>query len=129
MTQTGLLVVEDDPSVHQFLKEAVPLLFQGPSYFAETGVQALVIWHEHSSEIGILLTDVNLPGISGEELASSLVRKNQNLKVIVSSGRQLDLEALEQKFNCKVGLLQKPFLVSDLSQLLAEAKAAHDQST
>ena len=118
--------MEDDRAVHQLLQQVITLFFKRPSYFASTGEDALGMWEKHSSEIGVLSTDLNLPRMSGKELASRLVRENPNLMVIVSSGRLVDLPQVELKIGRAVFLLPKPFLIPDMKEQVEAAFAACD---
>jgi two-component system, cell cycle response regulator CpdR len=65
-----------------------------------------------NSRIEILVTDINMPGVNGCELAERAVRIYRGLKVIVVSGLQID--------GC-VGfpLLKKPFSQLDLKREMA----------
>jgi DNA-binding response OmpR family regulator len=72
---------------------------------------------QYSGTIDLLLTDVNMPGISGPELAG-LVRENHpNIRVLYMSGwaadeiKSLDPDAV---------FLQKPFSPSELTAKVAE---------
>src|SRR5205823_6479560 len=63
---------------------------------------------EQDQGIGILLTDLGLPGMSGRELVEQALRLKPGLKVIVASGYR------EEGFGADVAILRKPF---DMQQL------------
>src|SRR5207249_1193204 len=85
-----ILVVEDEQPV----RELVCSFLQTHGYkilAAESGARALEVWREHSNEIGLLLTDVVMPGqLSGRELAERLRAGKPSLRVIFTSGYSAD---------------------------------------
>jgi signal transduction histidine kinase/CheY-like chemotaxis protein len=102
-----VLVVEDDSSVRDLASR-----FLSTAGFrvlaAKDGVEALQVAGEHGSSIGALLTDVVMPRMRGNELASRLSDLFPDLKVIFMSGY---LEQIEQspKLMEKSLFLEKPF--------------------
>ena len=65
--------------------------------------------------IEILITDLNMPGMSGYELAERAKRMRERLKVIVLSGREND--------GNRFPLIRKPFLAEDLKRTMAQHTA------
>jgi CheY-like chemotaxis protein len=72
---TKILVVDDEPDVQplflqRFRKE---IREQGIDFkFALSGEEALCILHEKHSEIVLILSDINMPGMSGLELLKTI---------------------------------------------------------
>ena len=62
--------------------------------------------------IEILITDINMPGLSGTELAQHARGFRDRLHVILLSGRESDSHGFP--------LIRKPFLKSDLQRMMAE---------
>ena len=62
--------------------------------------------------IEILITDINMPGMDGYELAERAKRMRERLKIIVLSGRERDGSGLP--------LVRKPFLEQDLKAAMAQ---------
>lgn len=60
--------------------------------------------------IEVLITDINMPGMDGYELARAAVRMRKRLKVIVLSGRETE--------GCGFPLIRKPFLLRDLVETM-----------
>ncbi len=61
--------------------------------------------------VEILITDVNMPGMDGYELAEVATRMRAQLKVILLSGREQDGSGFP--------LVRKPFLKQDLQRVMA----------
>jgi len=106
-----VLLVDDQDDVRSLLAEVLSL----GAYRvleAKNGVQALTLAGAHPEPIGLLVTDIVMPGLSGVELADALRSRNPNLKVLFMSGyAERDslrvLQAHEQ-------FIPKPFLPDEL---------------
>jgi PAS domain S-box-containing protein len=106
-----VLLVDDQDDVRNLLAEVLSL----GAYRvleAKNGIQALTLAGAHPEPIGLLVTDIVMPGISGVELADALRSRNPNLKVLFMSGyAERDsmrvLQAHEQ-------FIPKPFLPDEL---------------
>ncbi|MGZ8899180.1 MAG: response regulator [Limisphaerales bacterium] len=123
MNPTAILVVEDDHFILKFLKQAVSEFYFGPAYYAKSAEEALALYQVHHEAIAILLTDLTLPGMTGEELAATLVRQNQRLQVVVSTGKPIAAQALTDVIGHPVELLAKPFKPTELKEILERASS------
>lgn len=111
-----ILVVEDELPllrlIHHILASHGYKVLESSS-----GHNALAQWQEHNDRIDLLLTDLILPdGIAGPELASILQEAKPSLKVIFTSG--YDLERLAGDFTLGEGVnfIQKPFHARKLAE-------------
>jgi CheY-like chemotaxis protein len=101
-----VLVVDDDPEVRDTLTN----ILESRGYTvvdAATGREALDIL-ERDDTIGILFTDVIMPGISGITLAKKAMQMRPDLKVVLSSAYMGDGPAADMP------VLKKPFQTADL---------------
>lgn len=83
ITKPTLLIVDDDASI----RNTLTLIFIELGYFvrsASDGFEALTLIHE--SKPDILLSDLNMPGMSGFELLSVVRRLHPAIHVIATSG-------------------------------------------
>jgi two-component system cell cycle sensor histidine kinase/response regulator CckA len=82
----GILLVEDDPAVREFVREV--LASSGYRiYEAGDGNEASRVWGANMPQIDLLLTDMVMPGgINGGQLAKLLKEDRPGLKVIFMSG-------------------------------------------
>jgi two-component system, cell cycle sensor histidine kinase and response regulator CckA len=104
-----ILVVEDEP----VLRDLAQLILQDCGYRvlqAASGVEALNVWQKNRGAIDLLLTDVVMPdGLSGRDLAESLMSYKPALKVIFTSGYNVDELVTEIAPSSKSHFLQKPY--------------------
>ncbi len=115
-----ILVVEDEP----VLRDLAQVILQDCGYRvvqAASGVEALTVWQQQRGNIDLLLTDMIMPdGLSGTDLAESLTGHKPGLKVIFTSGYNVD--DLGNDFLKKNGshFLQKPYTRITLAQAVRE---------
>jgi PAS domain S-box-containing protein len=80
-----ILVVEDESIVRDLICEA--LKPQGYHLLsAQTGLEALTLCRTHQGAIDLLLTDMVMPGMSGKQLAATVLSLWPNIKVMYISG-------------------------------------------
>jgi len=71
-----------------------------------------------SEEADILVTDVNLPGMSGIDLAAEAMRRKPQLRVVFASGYQIGLASMAPETRARAMALQKPYSEQDLGAAL-----------
>jgi CheY-like chemotaxis protein len=107
-----ILVVEDTEATAQLTR----ILLESWGYLvleAHGSREALDVSESHPEEIHLLLTDINMPGMSGPQLADELVRRRPKLRVVFMSGYPAD------QLKGRTGaFLPKPFNPSSLSQAI-----------
>ncbi len=114
-----ILLVEDESSVRRI----VATLLQDAGYRlleAGGGDEALKLFESHDGDIDLLITDVVMPGMSGTDLASELLRRRPDLKVLLMSGYSPDYGSLGELAGKGVELMQKPFSRDRLSDKIRE---------
>jgi len=107
-----VLLTEDD----SLTSDCIQVMLEGEDFQvlrARHGEEALDIWRQRGREVDVLLTDLNLPGINGLELAQRLTSDVKSLKTIFISGYP-DLIADAQDIPASF-FLQKPFTATDLT--------------
>jgi two-component system, cell cycle sensor histidine kinase and response regulator CckA len=114
-----VLLVEDESSVRQLVRETL----QAGGYIvleAEDGEVALKVASAHDGSIDILITDVVMPGMSGQELSRRLCISDPELKVLYLSGYTEDSIIREGALEAGTAFLQKPFTLQTLSRKVRE---------
>jgi signal transduction histidine kinase len=104
-----ILLVDDHAaarkSMQRFLQEAGYRILP-----AHGGKQALKIFAEHSGAVDLLIADCMMPGMDGQELAETLLRRKPGLKVLLISGYEHAPVELAGGFGAgAVELVRKPF--------------------
>ena len=109
-----ILVVDDEPAVVEFADRAL----QGAGYKTTTATsgQAAVQICEEQGCPDLLLTDLRMPQMAGDELASRLRQRDPDLKVLYISGYAQDSDAIERALRSGDAFLAKPFTVGNLAR-------------
>lgn len=116
--QGYILLVEDDEDVRAFA--AASLQASGYQlYLASSGEEAVRLFESHSDNIELVLSDVVMPGMFGDQLALRLLEIKPNVKVILMSGNLPGALETEIPLEPGVNFLQKPFLVEELRRCVA----------
>src|SRR6185436_738855 len=103
-----LLLVEDEAQVLRIIREV--LENQGYKVLsAANGEAALQLAEDQTTEIGLLLTDVVMPQMSGRELAERLLTLRPQLKVLYMSGYTDDAIVRHGLLEDTLNFIQKPF--------------------
>jgi PAS domain S-box-containing protein len=89
-----------------------------------SSLRALEDFRARAAEFDAVVTDISMPGLSGQELARELLRVRPDLPVVMTSGfiRPEDT-ALAEELGVKA-LIPKPNTVEDFAQLLHDVIAA-----
>lgn len=118
-SEPTILLVDD----HQLFRESIAAVLSKSGYrvlAASDGSDALQKAYECMGPIQVLVADVQLPGISGIELAIQLRRARPDTKILLISG--YDWRLLAEKYRWP--FLKKPFHIDALKEgirkLLAE---------
>lgn len=91
MKRTKLLCVDNDPSFRDFYQA----LLGSCGYevmVAGGGRQALKLFRSHEKDIAAVISDYEMPGMNGAELAAELKKTRPGVPVIMVSGCQPILE-------------------------------------
>jgi PAS domain S-box-containing protein len=123
----SILVVDDQSAVRRFLRRALER--SGFEVLeAANGTEALHLAESHRGPIDAVVTDVDMPEMTGIALASELARSRPETPVLYLSGSSRDfLDDLEAQ-EALGDFLQKPFteeeLVDELRRLIAAAESS-----
>jgi two-component system cell cycle sensor histidine kinase/response regulator CckA len=114
-----ILLVEDEELVRTMLSEA--LRRYGYQVLEATqGSEAISLLTEYHSPVGLLLTDVVMPEMSGQVLAERMVEINPDLKVLFTSGYSDNAIVRHGILRPGVHFIQKPFTIVALLQKIRE---------
>jgi CheY-like chemotaxis protein len=117
-----ILVVDDEPAVRRFVTEA--LRSSGYEVVgASTGREALVAVYGESRTPTLLLTDIEMPGMSGVELAARGRAYRPGFRVILMTGLEASAARARERAGLVEGVLLKPFGLAELLQAVLDALA------
>lgn len=106
-----VLLVDDDNQVREIIHRV--LAAEGVRVVeARHGREAIDLFRKQPHGVDLLLTDIDMPGMSGVELSAQLARLQHNLKTVYVSGFP-DLIAEADHIPANL-FLQKPFTEADL---------------
>jgi DNA-binding NtrC family response regulator len=115
----GILVVEDDTEVRQLtctiLQKAGYTVFEG-----KNAHHAIDLLQAHSKQIGLVLTDLVMPEISGLALADLLRKIVPGIKLLYTSGYSDEVIVRHGHLDEGMPFIQKPFAASDLLKKVRE---------
>lgn len=122
----GILVVDDDPSIRIFLREAFTRA--GWSVWeAGDGLEALGVFEQCRAQLSVVLLDVCMPGLDGVELLSLMRQITADVPCTFMTGfsGRYTIDELEQKSGRPV--TYKPFRPAKLvAELTAFARCDTD---
>ena len=113
-----VLVVEDDPAVRQFLETALRR-FGFDIRSAVNGAEALEIYQRGG--IGVVLMDVQMPLLDGPKTLARLKEIDPNVVCCLMSAHFGEYDFVEIMNLGAIGLLQKPFNLEQLRQIVMGA--------
>ena len=123
-TETVLLVEDED-----IVRELSSEVLRSCGYKvieASSGKEALRSYKEFGKEISLLMTDVVMPGMNGEELAKQLLSIQPELKILYTSGYIDNPIALSDGLKHGAAFIQKPFTNIELARKI---RAILDEGT
>jgi two-component system, cell cycle sensor histidine kinase and response regulator CckA len=103
-----VLLAEDEQDVREVARE----FLESGGYTvieAQDGAEALRLAAEHKGKIDLLVTDLVMPGMTGQELARRLQKESSGLGVIYMSGYSENAAAEAAHWDASTRLLTKPF--------------------
>jgi len=123
---SGTILLADD---YDALRETTCEMLVSLGYeviCAKDGAEAIELFQKNADQIGLVLLDVVLPAHSGPEVFSRISAIRPGTKAIFVSGYSGDNALLNSAMQRGIGILQKPFSLSSLSQAIREALARED---
>ena len=113
-----VLVVDDEETIREVASSMLKDMGLKPLTAAD-GVEGIDIFRQHHQDISVVLLDMTMPRMGGEDAFTELCRIDPNVKVILSSG--YNEQDATNRFAGKglAGFLQKPYTPQQLSEKLA----------
>ena len=112
-----ILVIDDDDAV----RHAIVGMLQPHNLkvlAAAGGQQGIALYRQHQAEIGLVILDIVMPEMDGEETLLHLRQLNPHLAVILSSGYDEKEAAKRLVDHVLTGFLQKPYRAPALLKMV-----------
>jgi CheY-like chemotaxis protein len=121
-TVSTILLVEDDRTVRELLRFLLKL--EGHEVLAaDRGDTALQLGSRHEGRIHLLLTDIMMPGMTGDKLAERLVAIRPEVRVLFMSGH-VGRDILRGSPVRHAGFIRKPFSPAVLARSVKQILTA-----
>jgi two-component system, cell cycle sensor histidine kinase and response regulator CckA len=120
LTGAGMVLIVDDEEIVRGTAKNALERYGYSAILAGNGAAALEAYRENPEQIRVVLLDLTMPGMSGEETLRRLQAENPRVKVLLSSGYN-QVEAV-QRFAGKglAGFIQKPYTAAALAGKVKE---------
>jgi PAS domain S-box-containing protein len=114
-----ILVVDDEEA----LRSMIPRMLERARYetiAVATGLEAVDLYSRRWRELDLVVLDMMMPGMSGSDTFHALRAINPAVRVLLSSGYSIDGTAREVLDDGAMGFIQKPFLIAELEDAIAQ---------
>lgn len=117
MSKKSILLVEDEERLRQILSKILTMFNYGV-FEANSGNEALSLIESNSHAIDLLISDINMPNMSGIELYEKIKSIKPELRCVMTTGYLDDDEKLELDKLGVLGVIYKPFQVEEVLQVV-----------
>lgn len=111
----NILLVDDEKLIHdvtgRILRECGYSVLN-----AMNGTEALKIFKRKGTEIDLIILDLIMPGISGNEVCSGIKNIDPSAKILISTGFVNDERIDEKLRDLADGIINKPYTIVSLSR-------------
>jgi two-component system, cell cycle sensor histidine kinase and response regulator CckA len=113
-----ILVVDDETAVQEITK----VTLEDHGYVVMTasdGIEAIAIYAEHKSRIGLVLMDLMMPSLDAGTTIRTLHKLNGQVRIVAMSGLAANESVTKGMENHVQGFLAKPFTAPELLNMLS----------
>ena len=124
----GRIMLVDD---HQVIRSVTSDMLKSLGYeviAARDGLEAVEYFKRHDRDIDLIILDMIMPGIGAKECFDRLKAINQSVKVVLSTGYVANNSIQEILDQGMVGFVQKPYMLGQLSKIVAEAMSGQHKA-
>ena len=119
LSGSGLILLVDDENI---IRVTAKNILEGMGYkilLAENGQEAVDLFTEHHNKIDLVLMDMVMPKMNGEEAFLKMKDIDKNCKVVISSGFSKNESIEKMRKAGLAGFIRKPYKDYELSQILS----------
>jgi len=114
-----ILLIDDENTVIDVTREILLVLGYTP-IVANNSKDALSLYGDRKNEISLVILDMIMPEMGGEETYAKLKAVNPNVKVLFSSGYSMNSQTADIVKQGTNAFIQKPFNIKHLSEKIRE---------
>ena len=117
---TGTVLIVDDTKA---ILDVTTKMFERNGFQvlqAESGNQAIDIYKEYGSKIDLILLDLVMPDMEGDEVFDKIKKLSPDIKVLISSGHNFNDRVNEMLSRGCEGFIQKPYDSKELFKKIGE---------
>jgi two-component system, cell cycle sensor histidine kinase and response regulator CckA len=114
-----VLVVDDEPLIRELTKRTLNS-FGYRTVTAKDGAEAVGVYADKSNDISLVITDMMMPVMTGEEAVDELKRMDPLVKIVAVSGMDLSSHTRD----VVNAFLPKPYSASQLLRLIGRVLSA-----
>jgi DNA-binding NtrC family response regulator len=114
-----ILLVDDEAALTRLMQAYLTKM----GYLVDTSfhaAEALDLFAREPNRYQLLVTDLTLPDLPGQDLALRLMAQDPRLRVLLCSGYPVTIESFPASVQNRVSSLQKPFLPNMLAQSIED---------
>ena len=122
LTGTETVLIVDDEDI---ARDTISSMFKNLGYkvyLASNGMEAIKLYQRQSDEIDLIILDIIMPQMDGQQTYMQLKQINPDLKVVICSGYSKH-DIIEEMLSDEgvLGLIKKPPEMEQLSRIVREA--------
>ncbi len=117
-TGSGTILLVDDENI---IRQTSKYMLEEIGFnviLAENGFEAVEIYKEKFKEISLVIMDMIMPKMKGNEAFYKMKEINRDCKIIITSGFTKDESLSELREDGLAGFIQKPFNIYELGRIL-----------
>ncbi len=115
---TRLVIADDHPLFRDALRQAVASVVASARIDEAGSFEELTALLDQDSDVDLVLLDLTMPRMDGEETLNALRTLNPNLPVILTSGYTEPAASSGASPRGANGFIQKPYLFDQLSEVV-----------
>jgi DNA-binding NtrC family response regulator len=112
-----ILLVDDEPALATVMAQYLSRLGYDVAEY-HSGKEAWAAFEAAPGSFDLIVADLTLPDVSGQELLTRMTARNPTLAVIASSGYPVDSATLPGAWPQRAAFLPKPFMPGMLAEVV-----------